>query len=524
MSDPTQLQRDAVAALNRGAYEEAAKLLQQLLLAEPRNADGWFLMGMVAAANFRISKALELVDQAIELKPGDAEYLAQKAKLHALLDQTDAARHAADQATAAAPDTALTMDTIGVVYSKIGAYADAVPLLERAVAAKPDNAQFHFNLASADQFLGKAEAAAHHYEEAIRLQPQFYRAYWARAELGKNDRTPRDTGPLEAQLARPSLGADDQLYLAHALATEYEKADEYDKAFNVLEQAKRRRTEQITYSSKTDERLFEAIKSAFPATADYPTSGPGADAIFVTGMPRTGTTLIERILDSHPEVTSLGELQAFAGAVKHASQTSSRVMLDEDVIKAALKASPTDIGEDYLQAVRARGHAGGRFVDKMPLNFLYIGFILSALPEAKVVVLRRNPLDTVMSNFRQLFAIHFSYYNYNYDLMDTALYYVQFHELMKHWHELFGERIHSLSYEALTGEAEQETRALLDYAGLPWDPACLQFHDNPGAVATASTMQVREPIYTRAVARWKKYESHLDDVKRLFDRHGIDYG
>ncbi len=523
MSDTTHLKRDAVAALNRGAYEEAAERLQKLLLAEPRNADGWFLMGMVAAANFRISKALELVDQAIELKPDDAEYLAQKAKLHALLDQTDAAREAADRADAAAPDNALTMDTIGVVYSKIGAYADAVPLLERAVAAAPDNAQFHFNLASAEQFLGRAADAADHYEEAIRLEPRFYRAYWARAELGKNDRTPRDPAPLEAQLATPGLGADDQLYLAHALATEYEKADEYDKAFNVLELAKRRRTEQITYSAQTDERLFEAIKRAFPVTADYPVSGTGGEAIFVTGMPRTGTTLIERILDSHPEASSLGELQAFAAAVKRASQTSSRVMLDEDVILAAPNADAKAIASDYLQAVRARGHAGGRFIDKMPLNFLYIGYILRALPAAKVVVLRRNPLDTVMSNFRQLFAIHFSYYNYHYDLMDTALYYVQFHKLMAHWQELFGARIHNVSYETLTGAAEQETRALLDYAGLPWDPACLYFHDNPGAVATASTMQVREPIYRRAVARWKKYESHLGDVKRLFDRHDIAY-
>ena len=198
-------------------------------------------------------------------------------------------------------------------------------------------------------------------------------------------------------------------------------------------------------------------------------------------------------------------------------------MLDEEVIRAAVGASQEAIGADYLQAVRARGHAAGRFVDKMPLNFLYVGFILRALPAAKIVVLRRNPLDTVMSNFRQLFAINFSYYNYHYDLMDTALYYVQFHELMTHWQTLFGERIYTLSYEQLTSHAEEETRALLDYVDLPWDPACLSFHDNPGAVATASTMQVREPIYTRAVARWKKYEAHLGDVKRLFDRHNVRY-
>ncbi len=522
-TNSAQLKNDAVRALNRGAYEDAAKLLQQFLRAQPRDPDGWFLMGMVAAANFRISKALELVDQALELQPGEAEYLAQKAKLHALLDQTDAARSAADAATAANPNAPLTLDTIGVVYSKIGAYADAQPLLERAVAAQPGNAQFHFNLASAEQFLGNAEAAAQHYEKAIELQPKFFRAYWALAELRKNDKTPRDASALETLIDGGDLRADDQLYLAHALAAEYEKANEYDKAFNVLDTAKRRRTVQITYSAKTDERLFEAMQRAFPEDTDYPATGQGENAIFVTGMPRTGTTLVERILDSHADVNSLGELQAFAAAVKRASATSSRLMLDEEVIRGAADADAADIGRDYLAAVAARQPGAGRFVDKMPLNFLYIGFILRALPAAKVVILRRNPLDTVLSNYRQLFAIHFSYYNYHYDLMDTAFYFLQFDALLAHWQKLFGARIYELHYENLIADPEMETRALLDYLNLPWDPACLDFHSNPSAVATASTMQVREPIYSAAVARWKKYESALGDVKRLFDQHGIRY-
>ncbi len=520
---PAQLKNDAVRALNRGAYEEAAKLLQQFLHRQPRDADGWFLMGMVAAASFRIGKALELVDQALELKPDEAEYLAQKAKLHALLDQTDAARSAADAASAAAPAAPLTLDTIGVVYSKIGAYADAQPLLARAVAAQPDNPQFHFNLASAEQFLGNAEAAARHYEAAIGLQPRFFRAYWALAELRKTDKTPRETSTLEALIATNDLRADDQLYLAHALAAEYEKADRYDEAFNVLDNAKRRRTQQITYSAKTDERLFEAMQQAFPVDGKYPASALGDNAIFVTGMPRTGTTLVERILDSHAQVTSLGELQAFAAAVKRASSTGSRVMLDEEVIRSAADMDADVVGRDYLAAVAARQPATKRFIDKMPLNFLYIGFILRALPAAKVVVLRRNPLDTVLSNYRQLFAINFSYYNYHYDLMDTAFYFLQFNALLDHWRKIFGARIYELHYENLIAEPEGETRALLDYLGLPWDPACLEFHGNPSAVATASTMQVREPIYSAAVARWKKYERVLGDVQRLFDQHGIRY-
>ncbi len=177
------------------------------------------------------------------------------------------------------------------------------------------------------------------------------------------------------------------------------------------------------------------------------------------------------------------------------------------------------IGARYLASVAGRLAKSGRFIDKMPLNFLYVGFILNALPNAKVVCLRRNPLDTCLSNFRQLFAIHFSYYNYHYDLTDTAGYYILFDELMSHWRTAYGERI----YEVLTAEPETQVRALLDYLELLWDPACLEFHSNTTAVATASTMQVRQPIYQTSVARWKKYEPQLRDVKAMFDRHGIDY-
>ena len=159
----------------------------------------------------------------------------------------------------------------------------------------------------------------------------------------------------------------------------------------------------------------------------------------------------------------------------------------------------------------------------MPLNFLYLGHIVQALPAAKIVLLRRNPMDTCLSNFRQLFAVSFSYYNYHYDLVDTGHYFRLFDRLMRKWIGLFGERIHVVDYETLVQEPEAQVRSLLEYCGLDWDENCLNFHQNRTAVATASAMQVRQPLYSSSMARWKKYQDQLAPLKTIFDEAGIDY-
>ncbi len=520
-----ELRKEAARALNQRAYERAAVLCRRLLQQDPKCADGWFLMGMVAAANGRITKALELVGNAVLLDADNAEYLAQKARLHLLLSQPEAARETADRALAARPEDPLTLDTLGVVYTRTGNYDQARQLLQRAVAAADDNPQFHFNIASVEQFLGNLEAAAAGYERSIELHPRFFRARWALSELRKSDSDARGIDVLEHLLADSQLTAEDELYLAHALATEYEKDARHDDAFRVLARAKARRRARIGYAHENDARLFTAIRDAFPV-GSLPARAQGdagSDAIFVIGMPRTGTTLVERILDSHPEVQSLGEIQDFAMAVKTASGSRSGLILDEDVISRARDADALQIGQSYLQSIAARLGHDGRFVDKMPLNFLYAGFILSTLPGARIVCLKRHPLDTCISSFRQLFALDFSYYNYHYDLQDTARYYALFRQLMGHWQACGHGRIHEVSYEALTADPESEVRHLLSYLELPWHPACLEFHRNRGAVATASTVQVRQPLYRSSVSRWKRYEAHLQDAIAVLEQNGIEW-
>ena len=515
----------AIQALNHGQYRRAAELARALLLEDDAFADGWFILGLVAAANVRIAKALELISRAVELAPGHPEYLAQQAKLFVMTNNHARARAAALEASTASPLDALTTDTLGVVFSKLGDFERSKTFFLDAVAKAPRHPQFTFNLASTCQFLGEMDDAARHYEDAIQLAPSFYRAHWALAELNKNDPDLATVPRLEQHFAKGDLKADAKLYLGHALYYAYEKQGRFTDAFAALTAGKQARIAQITYSIKRDERLIEALETNLPAEN---AQDDGERLVFIVGMPRTGTTLVEQILDSHPSLTSLGERDDLSLSLKLVSGDKSPVVMSEEIVAGAAHGHTEEIASVYQQrigeAARQLGvGAGQRLIDKMPLNFLLMGFIYRTFPRAKVIVVRRHPLDTVFSNFRQLFAINYSFYNYAFDVGDTAGYFVLFDRLMAHWRERFPDRYFEIGYEALTATPEVEVRRLLDHLDLPWSEKTLRFHENTRAVSTASTAQVRSPLYRSAVARWRKYEEFLGPAKVILDRHGVRY-
>ncbi len=523
------LMAKAVRALNQGAYKELIRYCEQILSLDSKQSDAWFFASIAAAANRNIAKALEFVGKAVALQPNNAEYLAQTAKLHSLVNQYEQALEAANKVSVSATRNALVLDTIGVVYSKLGHFLQAREALLKAVTLHADNPQFHFNLASVEQFLGNIDTAAEHFEKAISLKPDFARAHWSLSELGKTKSEAIHTERLETLLQKERVSVQDKLYLCHALSREYEKQGDYARAFDSLGRGKRNMRSQLKYSFERDEKLFAASKAAFPgnetslspAAADDAASGE--NMIFVLGMPRSGTTLIDRMLASHTQVSSLGEIQDFALAVRKNVQLNDNTVLSPNIIEQAANSSFADIGGRYLSSVAARKPDSQFVIDKTPLNFLYVGFIMQALPKAKVVCLQRNAMDTVLSNYRQLFAIDYSYYGYHYDLLDTARYYVLFEQLMTHWRERFGDRLYEVSYERLVAEPEPVLKPTLAYLGLEWQAGCLEFHTNTEAVSTASSVQVREKLYSSASGRWKKYSEQLKPVQELFDTMGIEY-
>ncbi|MES2451669.1 MAG: sulfotransferase [Pseudomonadota bacterium] len=513
--------RDALAAGNLG---EARRIAVKLQRVPGGVAEAYFLAGIIEAEGGRVSAALPLVSKAAALSPS-ADYQAHLARLFILARRDGEARHAAARAEALMPDDALTFDTIGCVHTRLGAHADAARLFEQAVAREPDNRNFRYNLALALSFVGQVDKAEYHLNAIVLTAPTDGRAHFALSGLKRQTSEQNHIGRLERALAS-TREAGDRLRIRYALAKEYEECGQPDDAFRHLRLANERRRREINYDFTQDARIFDAVERLFSAGDPVVGKGEAAAApIFVVGMPRTGTTLVDRILSSHAKVRSAGELHAMPLAIKQLTGSPTRAIIDPDTFAAAHSLAASDIGRLYLsRAEHHSGTNGHRFVDKLPANFLYIGFIRRALPAARIVCLRRNAMDSIWSNYKSLFASNSTFHNYSYDLLDAARYYLRFDQLMSLWRKIFPGDVLELGYEALVSDPVGQTRRLLDYCGLDWDEACLRFHENDGAVATPSAAQVRRSMNADSVGRWRAQAEALAPARKLIEEAGIKIG
>ncbi|MDX2368720.1 MAG: sulfotransferase, partial [Colwellia sp.] len=473
VSNIKQLHKQAQQAINQGQYQQAHQLIISILSQDKYFADGYFLLAMIASAHQNNVKAIELIKQALVLAPKQVEYIAQLAKHYALVnDHVKALKHANVAAKLVAkltPKSALTFDTLGVAYSHIGLHQQAVAFFKQAVAVNKHNGVFFFNLGASLKFTGDFSAARNAYEQTITLMPTFCKAHAALTSLGdithENNHIDRLT-KLYQQLTQ----SDDLLNIGHALAREHEVFDDYDKAYQYLSHSKKIKIAQLNYQFSDDKQMFNALTELFTTTPTNNTtqeaSSAGYDSnepLFVVGMPRTGTTLVERILSKHSAVTSAGELQHFGLLLKELSKTTTNKVIDKETVIAAASINFSKLGKAYIDSTRAITGSRAKFVDKMPLNVLYAGFIIKALPKAKIICLDRGPLDTIVSNYRQLFSVNSSYYNYAYDLETTAQFYHQFKQLTQLWLNLFPDNFYVVNYEKLVNNPEEEAKKIIEF-------------------------------------------------------------
>ena len=520
MTDPNETYAQLVAAFNQRAWQRALRLAQQLMPQASRHAGVHYMVGVAYLELQQMPQALSHLHQATDLDPTQLDPVTQFAKALAMVKMVREAQLAADKAMALAPNDPLTFDTLGVVYTQTHAHAQAAAAFGRAVALKPTYPPYRFNLATSLVAAGEVATAELELEACIRLDPGYWKAHLTLAHLRRQSATHNHIERLQTQLARQDENLEARTYLNMALAKEFEDMADYSAAFMHYTQGKSAGANR-DYSIAHDEALFAAIIDSFPApqtaVAGYPTDEP----IFIIGMPRSGTTLVERIISSHPDVYSAGELTNFGVALKRASGSRTPLMLDLDTLTHTRNLDWKQLGEAYLSSTRPATGQRPRFIDKLPHNFLYAGFIAKALPNARIVCLRRDPLDTCLSNFRQLFAAQSPYYSYSFDLLDTGRYYILFDRLMAHWQRAFPGRILEVSYDTLVESQEASSRQLLEFCGLPWNDACLRFEDNPAPVNTASAVQVRASVYRTALKRWKKYEPNLGELQSLLTQAGI---
>ena len=503
----------AAAHLEKAEYKDAHKLCLDVLISDPTNPEAFYLLGVLTAAHNNHVKACELFDRAIKTAPNHGGALAHKARCLIALNKKEEAVATADRAAEANPNDGHTLDTIGVVYSRAGLHERALPFYERALESAPENSDYHYNYGAALQFAGRMSEARDAYRRASELNTEDYRALAAAANLTKQTVDKNDLSALTTAFEEVRNDADSALHIGHALAKICEDLNRPQEAMDWLRRAKALKRTKVDYRDTDNEALFDA---AADAPAKLAPGYPDAAPVFIVGMPRTGTTLVERILSSHSALTSAGELTEFGLLLKRVSKSSSQFVLDAETLRAAAHVDLAQLGEAYCSAVNATLGVSGRFIDKMPLNILYAPIILAALPNARVICVRRHPADTVLSNYRQLFATSFSYYNYAFDLDATARYYARFDRLVASYREtLPQDRFTEVSYEKVVEDIESEARRLLDFCGLEFEPACIEFHKNKAPVATASSVQVRQPLYSSSVGRWRRYRPAIDSALNI---------
>lgn len=521
--NPAQHQLDAAfTALNRGDYDVAHSIALAALQRDPHWAPMHFVAGVAALELSKPVAAAAHLEQAVKAQDAHAPSRIQLARARAMLQDFSAATAQIDKALALAGNDPQILDSAGVVFTSCGHHERALDVFRRAAGLAPQNAGIRYNLATALTTHGDLPAAQHHLEACIELDPSHWHAHYALAHLRRQAPDDNHIPRLEELLQRLQGRITASLYVGVALAKELEDIGDYPGAFKRLTEAKNGPRQLLRHDPAKDRALFDALSDIPLPSANQAVGYDSDEPIFIVGMPRTGTTLVDRILSSHPQVTQAGELHNFASAFKQVAGGPAFNLFSPSSIREIKDLDWRMIGQRYIESTRPLTGRTPRFTDKLPHNFLYAGLIAASLPRARIVCVLRDPMDTCLSNFRQLFAPDSPYFDYSYDLLHIGEYYTGFRRLMAHWRASFPDQILEIDYESIVCDQEGSSRRLLEFCGLPWDPACLRFELNDAPVATASATQVRKPIYRSALGRWKHYESELRPLRELLSTGGID--
>jgi tetratricopeptide (TPR) repeat protein len=521
MSSPTlaDFNYQIGARLARGDWEGAGAVATACRAAWPADPSGWLLGSMAALFADQKEKALALIEEPLIADPGNVQCLIQKAECLLALGHRERSMAAAE-AAAAATQLPEALDAVGTFLAYAHDHALALQIYDRAVAVAPQDPSIISKRALIHQFLGQFDLAARDYEMALSVSPGDPEAFKGLADLRRQSAEGNSVAAMESALEAAPADSKDAATLHFALAKTHEDLGEYAMSWRHLSAANKLERARIQYDPALDRGTIDRIIAGFPKIETPAPDTTGESPIFIVGLPRTGTTLVERIIGSHSAVHSAGELAALSEAigivVGRAAPQSSRSWLG--YAEALGDLDGASIAREYLARSRARRGDRPRFSDKAPANFYHCALIFRAFPNARIVHLTRHPLAACYAIYRTRFNGPFAF---SYDLMDLADFYIGYRQLMAHWHRVLPGRILDVAYEDVVTAQEATTRRLLDYAGLPFENACLDFHLNPASTSTASSVQVRQPLYDSSLQQWRHYAAELAPLRERLLAGGI---
>jgi len=494
---------DAYTILQR--WEEAARAYQQVLAIQAQDVITTIKLGNVFLAAQLLTKAISLYEQALTILPDNAllhRHLG--ASLHRM-GQTQKAVRCFQQALKLRPGYVGARIDLALVLRQLGRPEEALVQLEEAIDLKPDDVDAHISLALTFRQLGQTEHAIERLERFLSVRPTCGSAYY---HISMMDPREELIPAVKKIVSDPELPTGDAINCHFALGNCFDRSKSFDRAFSHYLKANTLERKTFAYDPRENIQVFDRLievyserffqdKHQFGSSSQLP--------VFIVGLPRSGTTLVEQIVSTHPEVHGAGEIEAFSGVNLSIAQQFDDADPPPECMSNIDGTMAEKYSARYLQELELHCPTAARITDKLPGNFVRIGLIKTLFPDARIVHCQRNPLDNCIS----LFFHHFTALRCSFELTELGQYYLDYQRLMSHWQDLFAGGIFDLKYEELVTDQERVSKQLIDYLDLEWDERCLDFHKNERVVMSPSNIQVRRPMYENSIDRWKPYEKHL---------------
>lgn len=501
-----------------GNIREAENIYRGVLVKDPTNVDALRLLAGVAMRAKQWGDAEALLERALEIAPDFSMGWMDLGLARQEQDNLQGAAEAYERLIRLEPARPQGHVAMGTVKAMVGQHDAAIDAFSRALKYDTGNHGALAGLGHVLKTVGNQEEAIARYRECVRHNPDHGETWWSLANLKTFRFEDADIETMLARIANKNLLLEQRANFEFALGKAYEDRSDYARAFEFYAKGNANRRERENYDPVQTSDLHDRFIEVFTNELFEKHSGGGCQSnapILIVGLPRSGSTLIEQILSSHPlvegthELPDLGRIARASGMQREDRSTYPAVVGHLD------SAELIEFGEEYLtRTARHRQTDKPRFTDKLPNNFVHVGFLSLILPNAKIINAKRHPLDSCLGSFKQLFARG---QPFTYDQLELAEFYCDYQRLMDHWHSVLPGKVLDVQYEDVVDDLETQVRRLLDYCELPWDDNCLRFYENQRAVKTASSEQVRQPIYSSSKHLWRKYEPHLGPMIEVLE-------